>query len=470
MNDRWEVPWVISALVALVVGCGGPGDRPIVRVGDETVRVAELVQWVQGDEYPATEEGVRRALSDLVQLTLLRRGAEASLGPEEVALREKIIRQQMLIEKLYHQAVELPGRLSTEELRRRYREQGLGEEVRARHLMLYVAPDASDRERDQARKEIEALRRRVLQGEDFAELARRHSDHAADRGGDLGWFGRGDLKPQLEAQVFELAEGQVSPVIETEDGFHLLRVEGRRIRPFEEVQEQVRRRLEAPELQRLSQQFVGSIVEKADLEVRGEGVERLGGILKTGGLDAAPVVRAEPIATAGSKQWTIGDFLDRVRVLTQSAGNRPVRLSPDQLQSAIQSLIRDELLAAEAKRRGLRVGEEDEPESRRRRDQALIGAYLIREALAAADLSPEAMESFYEANREELGDAFPSVEEEIRDRLIARALAPLQNESLREQRMEELANALRETYPVEVHEDRLASAVELLKVSREETQ
>ena len=100
-------------------------------------------------------------------------------------------------------------------------------QTHAAHILVAPGPLVSD---DDARQRLERLRGRIVQGEDFGELARFHSDDTASavRGGDLGWLNPGDTTPDFEAVMDGLSEGELSRPFKTSWGWHLLRVLARR--------------------------------------------------------------------------------------------------------------------------------------------------------------------------------------------------------------------------------------------------
>jgi parvulin-like peptidyl-prolyl isomerase len=102
-------------------------------------------------------------------------------------------------------------------------------EVRARHVLVKVAPDAAPEKKAEARARIETVLAAAKGGSDFAELARQHSeDDTAAKGGDLGFFARGRMVPPFEAAAFALEPGGISDVVETQFGYHVIRLEERR--------------------------------------------------------------------------------------------------------------------------------------------------------------------------------------------------------------------------------------------------
>ena len=123
------------------------------------------------------------------------------------------------------------------------------EQVRARHILLRVAPDADDATVGAARQRLETLRARLDAGADFATLAQEYSeDDTAAQGGDLGFFSRGQMFAPFEAAAFALEPGQVSQVVRSPFGLHLIRVEEHRPAqtvPEEQARAQIRAYLQA---------------------------------------------------------------------------------------------------------------------------------------------------------------------------------------------------------------------------------
>ena len=102
--------------------------------------------------------------------------------------------------------------------------------IRASHILLMYAGSArssNKRSKQQAQTEITAIEQRIAAGEDFAALARQHSDCPSGKsGGDLGMFGKGQMVAAFEQAAFGLPVGQVSGVVETDFGYHLIQRTG----------------------------------------------------------------------------------------------------------------------------------------------------------------------------------------------------------------------------------------------------
>ncbi len=95
---------------------------------------------------------------------------------------------------------------------------------------IVIEPVISEEERDRVRGELAELRERIVKGEKFSMLAKLYSQDpgSASKGGELGFFSRGDMVKEFETAAFALKPGEVSPIVETEYGFHILQLIERR--------------------------------------------------------------------------------------------------------------------------------------------------------------------------------------------------------------------------------------------------
>lgn len=99
-----------------------------------------------------------------------------------------------------------------------------GERLRASHILLTVEKDAAPDVRAQKKKEAEEVLAELKKGADFADMARKHSGcPSKDKGGDLGFFERGSMVPEFEAVAFNLKDGEMSGIVETQFGYHIIK-------------------------------------------------------------------------------------------------------------------------------------------------------------------------------------------------------------------------------------------------------
>ena len=148
----------------------------------------------------------------------------------------------------------------------------LGEAVRASHILILADEKADEATKKKARAQIEAVNKRVKAGEDFAQLAKEHSqDGSAAQGGDLDFFGRGRMVPPFEQAAFALKPGEVSDIVTTQFGYHIIKVTERRTEstiPFDDqLQERLRQILTEQKKQEKAASFVASLKQKSKIEV-----------------------------------------------------------------------------------------------------------------------------------------------------------------------------------------------------------
>jgi peptidyl-prolyl cis-trans isomerase C len=146
-----------------------------------------------------------------------------------------------------------------------------GELVRASHILVKVDEAANADVKKQARTKIDAVLKRAKAGEDFATLAREHSqDGSAQAGGDLDYFPRGQMVPAFEQAAFALKPGQISDVVTTQFGYHIIKVTDRKAAstvPLEQVNNRIKQFLTEQKKQQLAEAFITGLKQKSRIEV-----------------------------------------------------------------------------------------------------------------------------------------------------------------------------------------------------------
>jgi peptidyl-prolyl cis-trans isomerase C len=147
-----------------------------------------------------------------------------------------------------------------------------GDSVRASHILIAVPKGADAAAKAQARTKAEGILKDVKAGKDFAALAKEHSADpgSAAQGGDLGFFQQGQMVGPFNDAAFGLAPGAISDLVETDFGFHIIKVAekkpGRTI-PLEEVKPQVEQYLQQINRQEQTEVFVNGLKAKGKIEV-----------------------------------------------------------------------------------------------------------------------------------------------------------------------------------------------------------
>lgn len=139
---------------------------------------------------------------------------------------KQILKEEILIRKTKERLLE-EYHIPEEELRRYYEENKeimrIPERRRASHILIKVRPEDPPETRKEARKKIEDIRELALKGEDFSKLARAFSQCPSSyNGGDLGYLVRGQTDPEFERVLFSLKEGEISDIVETSFGYHII--------------------------------------------------------------------------------------------------------------------------------------------------------------------------------------------------------------------------------------------------------
>jgi peptidyl-prolyl cis-trans isomerase C len=190
---------------------------------------------------------------------------------------KKQIQRDMSIQKLIETDI-TPKITVTEEAKRKFYDENSdkmrqADRLRLSHILKRVAPDATPETKAAARREMDALLEQAKGGADFGALAREHSDDPGSAktgaGGELV-VGRGETVPSFEEAAFALQPGGLSPVVETQFGFHIIKllekIDGQLV-PYDQVSPKIEEYLKQQGLQEQIQSTVEALKGKAQVEI-----------------------------------------------------------------------------------------------------------------------------------------------------------------------------------------------------------
>ena len=199
--------------------------------------------------------------------------ALAGIEMSEADLTRKITRG-MAIEQLIKEHV-IQGTAVSEAESRAFYDQNASmfekpEQVQARHILIKMEGDVTEAQKAEALAKIEMIRKKALEGEDFAALAGEYSEGPSSaKGGDLGHFSRGQMVKPFEDAAFALKTGEISAVVETQFGYHIIEVTDRQpasVVSYETVQAQIVERLKQEKSRREIQQYIETLRTQADIK------------------------------------------------------------------------------------------------------------------------------------------------------------------------------------------------------------
>ncbi|WP_104203468.1 SurA N-terminal domain-containing protein [Billgrantia saliphila] len=289
--------------------------------------------------------------------------------PEQVRLEYVVVDKQQMAEQV---------EVDEASIRAAWEERGQDADRRVSHIM---ATYGDERGREEAVARLEEVRERLAEGEEFADLALEYSDDpsTAEQGGDLGVISRGFFGDDFDEAAFSLSPGQVSGIIETSNGLHLIQVTELDQPPLEELRDELARELAleqvADEFNQRVQALIDesfaaddleSVAESLDLELQeSDWVSREGagqGVLSEPGVMSEAF--SEDVLIEGFNSEVIELDADR-RMVLRVAEHREATVLPleevrDQVAQAVERQKRRELLVDVARERveTLRAGAE----------------------------------------------------------------------------------------------------------------
>lgn len=233
-----------------------------------------LVAAAQNEGINVSGRDLRQEINRRVDETLAGVGARARENrdlrrrlEDSIRRRREEIREEILVQRLREMIGERV-RVTDQELRDRY------VEVRARHILVRAAPTEKDGRSDaEAKEKAEQILAQLKDGGDFAAVAREVSEDQATavKGGDLGYFKQGQMTPEFEKAALDLVPGQMSDVVKTPFGYHIIKVEDVRYDlpdDFEENKKEYREQYLEQRRSQAWEQLRRELREQAKIEIR----------------------------------------------------------------------------------------------------------------------------------------------------------------------------------------------------------
>ena len=144
------------------------------------------------------------------------------------------------------------------------------ESVRASHILIQVDQNAGEADKAKARETITAIQKRLQKGEDFAAVAKETSQcPSSAKGGDLDYFARGQMVGPFEEAAFKLKPGEMSGIVETQFGYHLIKVTDKKdagVIPYDEIKGKIEQHLKQQKVNQEVGQYIAGLKSKAKIE------------------------------------------------------------------------------------------------------------------------------------------------------------------------------------------------------------
>ena len=226
--------------------------------------VKALPEYIRG--MADTPQGKKELIDTLVMRELILQQAAKEGLDKGKEIDEKLaeLKKRIVVDTYLKKKVETDAKISDEELKKFY-DQNLekfksGEQVKASHILVKGEQEAKD------------ILAQLKGGAAFEELAKAKSaDTSASKGGDLGWFGKGNMVPAFEKAAFSLKEGELSGIVKSEFGFHIIKLTGKRpagTRTFDEAKEQIKAALMPSKQQQIFMQLKEDLKKGAKIELK----------------------------------------------------------------------------------------------------------------------------------------------------------------------------------------------------------
>jgi len=246
---------------------------------DNLIEEKLLDQEVKKAGIKVTGKEVEGAIDDIKKRNAItQEGLEKALANEGLSFEafKKQIEKRLQRMKLLQWAMKVEPKIGEKELRDFYQrnidQYQMNESYRPSHILFAIPKEATPQEVLEIRKKCQMVLEKIKRGEDFGEMALLYSEDASSKDrGDLGFVKRGELLPAFENEALRLQVGEVSGIVQTAFGFHLIKLldrKGGTPSPFEEIKERVQADYYEAETEKAFRQYLSTLKEKAVIEIK----------------------------------------------------------------------------------------------------------------------------------------------------------------------------------------------------------
>jgi parvulin-like peptidyl-prolyl isomerase len=332
---------------------------------------------------PATripaQDDVVQAIADLwIDYTLMATAAAqdptlANLNLD--AIIEPYFNQQLVF-KLRDEVIQVDTVFTDDQLRQMFEEEQPNAEVRARHILFRMPPDASPQVRTEVMQRAQQVQQQAAGGADFAQLASQHTEEpgGAERGGDLGYFGPGQMVQPFDEAAFRLQPGQVSELVETPFGVHIIKVEDKRLPDFGEHRDDFRAMMVQQRMGQAEEGYLTQLTDARQLEVQDGAVAIARELAQKPSTNLSRRAAQRPLVRYTNGGLTAGEYLVLMQQRPAAQRSQVAAASDEQLADWLRLLARDEILIEEARRLNLGATQQEQDSARRELREQLVQA------------------------------------------------------------------------------------------------
>jgi peptidyl-prolyl cis-trans isomerase C len=279
---------VVFVLIMLIQGNAFAKDTDIVaKIGKKTITVTEfnkLIGYFDAERQKMIEskpELKANILTQLVQSMVLSDLAKKKGFDKRPEIKNQLefFSNSFLATEYLKKEVAQKITISESEIKQYYdshqEEFKTPEMVKAKHILIRVTPESSQEDKKKAMEKAADILKRIKDGEEFEKLANEFSEDpgSKSKGGDIGFFPKGRMVKPFEDAAFALKPGELSSVVETQFGYHIIRVDDHKetsIETFESVKENINQKLTQEKMREKVTEFLDKMMKEAGAEMHPE--------------------------------------------------------------------------------------------------------------------------------------------------------------------------------------------------------